>query len=83
MGPFECRDTVKRGWTSVNPDKTGLVALTRKRKLPGFFETYFFGVTLSLSVSVKYLRVILNIRLICREHGDEQVEEGIQSVVGL
>ena len=23
---------------SVNPDKTGLVASTRKRKLPGFFE---------------------------------------------
>jgi len=22
---------------SVNPDKTGLVAFTRKRKLPGFF----------------------------------------------
>jgi hypothetical protein len=23
---------------TVNPDKTGLVAFTRRRKLPGFFE---------------------------------------------
>jgi hypothetical protein len=27
---------------SVNPDKTGLVAFTRKRKLEGFFEPRFF-----------------------------------------
>jgi hypothetical protein len=44
----------------VNPDKTELVAFTRKRKLPGFFEPHFFGVTLSLTRSVKYLRVILD-----------------------
>jgi hypothetical protein len=29
---------------SVNPEKTGLAAFTRKRKLPGFFEPQFFGV---------------------------------------
>jgi len=29
---------------SVNPDKTELVAFTRKRKLQGFFEPQFFGV---------------------------------------
>jgi len=29
---------------SVNPDKTGLVAFTRKRKLRGFFEPQLFGV---------------------------------------
>ena len=29
---------------SVNPDKTGLVAFTRKRKLQGFFEPQLFGV---------------------------------------
>ena len=33
---------------SVNPDKTGIVAFTRK-KLKGFFEPRFFGVKLSLS----------------------------------
>jgi hypothetical protein len=27
---------------SVNPDKTGLVAFTRKRKLQGFFEPRLF-----------------------------------------
>ena len=35
---------------SVNPDKTELVAFTRKRKLPGFFEPHSFGVTLTLKV---------------------------------
>ena len=33
---------------SVNPDNTGLIALTRERKLQGFFEPQFFGVKLSL-----------------------------------
>jgi hypothetical protein len=28
---------------SVNPDKTGLVAFTRRIKLPGFFEPRLFG----------------------------------------
>ena len=60
---------------SVNPDKTGLVALTRKRKLPGFFKPQFFGVKLSLSGSVKYLGVILNTRLICREHVDVKMRK--------
>jgi len=29
---------------SVNPDKTGLIAFTRKRKLQGFFEPQLSGV---------------------------------------
>ena len=53
---------------SVNPDKTGLVAFTRKRKLQGFFEPQLSGVRLSLSGSVKYLGVILDYRLTWREH---------------
>jgi len=44
----------------VNPDKTGLLAFTRKRKLPGFFQPQFLGAKLSLSGSVKYLGVILD-----------------------
>ena len=38
---------------SVNPDKTGLVAFTRKRKLTGLFEPRLFGRTLQRSTSVK------------------------------
>ena len=45
---------------SVNPPKTGIIAFTMKRKLPGFFESQFFGVKLSLSGSVKYLGVLLD-----------------------
>jgi predicted membrane protein len=53
---------------SVNPDNTGLVAFTRKRKLQGFFEPQLSGVKLGLSGLVKYLGVILDSRLTCKEH---------------
>ena len=51
---------------SVNPDKTGLVAFTRRRKLPGFFEPCLYGTTLHRSMLVKYLGLILNSRLTWR-----------------
>ena len=35
---------------SVNPDKTGLVAFTRKRTLPGFFQPRLFGRVLQRSM---------------------------------
>jgi hypothetical protein len=53
---------------SVNPDKTGLVAFTRKRKLQELFEPRLFGVALELSRSVKYLVVVLDSRLTWKEH---------------
>jgi hypothetical protein len=59
---------------SVNPDKTGLVAFTR-RKLAGFFEPRFFGRTLQCSESVKYLGVILDSWLTWREHVDIRVKK--------
>jgi hypothetical protein len=60
---------------SVNPDKTGLIAFTRKKKRPGFFELKFFRVKLSLSGLVKYLRVILDSRLTWREHVEVKVRK--------
>jgi len=59
---------------SVNPDKIGLVAFTRKRKLTEFFEPRLFGKTLQLSRSVKYLGVILDSCLTWKEHMDAKVK---------
>jgi hypothetical protein len=60
---------------SINPDKTGLVAFTRKRKLPGFFEPRLFGRTLQRPTSVKYLGVILDSRLTWSKHMDAKVRK--------
>jgi hypothetical protein len=59
----------------VNPDKTGLVAFTTKKELPGFFEPQFFGVKLSLLGSVKYLGVILDSLLTCKDHVEVKVRK--------
>ena len=60
---------------SVNPDKIGLVAFMRRRKLPGFVEPRLFGKTLQRSMSVKYQGVILDSRLTWREHVDVKVKK--------
>ena len=59
----------------VNPDKTGLVAFTRRRKLPRFFEPHLSGMTLCHSMSVNYLRVVLDSQLTWREHVDVTVRK--------
>jgi hypothetical protein len=48
---------------SVNPNKTGLVAFIRRRTLPGFFEPRLFGRTLRRLMSVKYLGVLLDVKV--------------------
>jgi hypothetical protein len=58
---------------TVNPGTTGLDAINRKRKLPGFFVPKFFGVPLQCSRSIKYLGVILDARLTWKEHIEMRV----------
>jgi hypothetical protein len=65
---------------TVNPDKTGLVVFTRKRKLPGFFQLYFFGRVVQRSMSVKYLGVILDSRLTWKKHIDAKVRKAQNSL---
>jgi len=65
---------------SVNPDKTGIVAFTGKRKLTWFFEPRLFGKTLQHSMSVKYLGVILYSSLTWKEHMDVKVKKAQNSM---
>jgi len=60
---------------SVNPDKTGLVAFTRKRKMTGLFEPPLFVKNLQCSMPVKYLEEILDSRLTWKEHVDATVKD--------
>jgi len=59
---------------SPNPNKTDLI-FTRKRKLPGFFESLFFWANLHCSMSVKYLRVVLDSWLTWGEHVNTKVKK--------
>jgi hypothetical protein len=60
---------------SVNPDKTGLVAFTRKGKLQGFFELQLSAVKLSLSGSVKlsggHSGFLIDLERACRGESEE------------
>jgi hypothetical protein len=60
---------------SVNPDKTWHVAFVRRKKLPGFFELHLLGVPLCCCMLVKYVGVVLDSQLTCREHEDLKVRK--------
>jgi len=60
---------------SVNPDKIGLVAFTRNREIPGFFQPRLFGKTLHRSMSVKYLGMSLDAPLPWKEHVDVKMKK--------
>jgi hypothetical protein len=76
VGYFDRKDIVQQRRTSVNPDKTGLVAFTRKRKFPGFFKPQFLGVKLSILGSFKYLGGYPGLSVELERGCGGQVEEG-------
>ena len=59
---------------SVKLNKTELV-FTRRRKLSGFLQLHFLGVTLLHSILVKYLWIALDSQLTWREHVDVKVRK--------
>ena len=63
---------------SVNPDKTGLILFTRKRKLIALQMPELFGVRLKLTDKVKYLGVILDSKLDWREHIEERIKKALR-----
>ena len=65
---------------SINPNKTGLVAFTRKRKLPAFLEPSLFGTTLHHSMLVKYLGGTLDSQLTWKEQVDVKVRKAQNSM---
>jgi hypothetical protein len=73
VGPFNRRDVGNKVGLSVNPDQTGLVVFTKKRKLQGFFEPRLFVFKIRRFGSVKYLGVILYSRLTWKEHVEVKV----------
>ena len=60
---------------SVHLNKNGLVAFTRRRKLPGLFEPRLCGTTLYRSNSVMYQGVMLGSQMTWREHLDIKVRK--------
>jgi hypothetical protein len=71
---------------SVNTEKTTMVLFTNNRKIRGFYNPRLFGTELRMRNQVKYLRVILDKRLIGRrilKIGCAKLALHIGSVVGL
>ena len=65
---------------SVNPEKTNLVLFTKKRKREGFSFPSLLGKRLELSLSVKYLGVILDSKLNWGEHMDKKLKKACASL---
>lgn len=63
---------------TVNPEKTGLMLFTRKRKLRAFTRPKLLGVTLELTDKVKYLGVILDRELSWREHIQQRTKKALK-----
>ena len=64
-----------KGELSVNLNGAELVVFTRRRKLSGFLEPHFLGITLLHSMLAKYLWVAQDSQLTWWEHVDVKVRK--------
>ena len=63
---------------SVNPEKTGLILFTNKRRILTLNTPKLFGTRLTMTNKVKYLGVILDEGLTWRYHIEERVNKAIK-----
>lgn len=65
----------RRNGLTINAAKTQMVLFTRKRRIVGFYEPKLFGLPLHRVSKAKHLGIILDEKLLWKEHLDDRVKK--------